>query len=318
MSITINYLPHSRPIEYWRLTSYFLNKIKPENKKKIKINVLATDDRSWLDYLGNDIDSQSIIFPYGGNYLAKSYFASKDENPYSVKLDEDCFMSNHVWDYMIENIHILDDPDTLLLSPLVSTNIPLVDEFIEAYVEDSEVKKQLYSLFKNRHMPNNLWGVDYTSLNKYTVDSEEWNPEDYYKGVADINHYYRGIHPVRISIEAQLLLNEYILNTIDKLLSKQDYSLKEFNRPYFTNNIFAFKTEDWRKILQLPNDGFDEVPLSEYKNAYSKKCYYIDNGFCVHPMYNTVFGYNPQFDIGMNNGLKKEIEIVNQFVQKIL
>jgi hypothetical protein len=316
--ITIDYLPHARPIEYWRLTSHFLNGIKPENKKKIKINILATNDEPWLDYLDPDIAAQVIIFPYNGNYLAKANMASKDENPYSVKLDEDCFMNSHVWDYMIENINILDDPDTLLISPLVSTNIPLVDQFIEAYIDDVEVKEQLYSFFKNRYMPNNLWGVDYTSLNKHTVDAEKWDSETYYKGVADINHYYRGIHPVRISVEAQLLLSEYVLNTMDKFLSKQEYSLKEFNRPYFTNNIFAFKTEDWRKVLELPNDGFDEVPLSEYKNAHNKKCYYIDNGFCVHPMYNTVFGFNPEFNIGMNNGLQKEIEIVNQFVQKIL
>lgn len=316
--ITIDYLPHARPIEYWRLTSHFLNKIKPENKKKIKINILATNDEPWLDYLDSDIAAQVIIFPYNGNYLAKAHLASKDDNPYSVKLDEDCFMNNHVWDYLIENIHILDDPEVLLLSPLVSTNIPLVDEFIEGYIEDEEVKNQLHQLFLQRLMPNNLWGVDYTSLNKYTIEASEWNSEEYYKGVASIDHYYRGIHPVRISVQAQLLLSEYVLNNMDKFLTKQEYSLKEFNRPYFTNNVFAFKTEDWRKVLELPNDGFDEVPLSEYKNAHNKKCYYIDNGFCVHPMYNTVFGFNPEFNIGMDNGLQKEIEIVNRFVEKIL
>ena len=316
--ITIDYLPHARPIEYWKLTSHFLNNIKPENKKKIKVNILATNDTNWADYLDPEIACQVIIFPYNGNYLAKAKMASNDPNPYSIKLDEDCFMSSHVWDYFIENIHILDDPETLIFSPLVSTNIPLVDQFIEAYIEDEEVKNQLYTLFLNRTMPNNIWGVDYSSLNKYTVNAETWNSEEYYQGVRNINHYYRGIHPVRISIEAQLLLNDYILNTMDRFLAKHEYSIKEFDRPYFTNNVFAFRTEEWRNVLQLPNDGFDEVPLSEYKNAQNKKCYYIDNGFCAHPMYNTVFGYNPESNIGMNNGLQKEIEIVNQYVQKIL
>lgn len=316
--ITIDYLPHARPIEYWQLTSYFLNKIKPENKKKIKVNILATNDQPWLDYLDKDIAAQIIIFPFNGNYLAKANLASKDENPYSVKLDEDCFMNNHVWDYFIENIHVLDDPDTLIFSPLVSTNIPLVDKFIDSYVEDIEVKEELYRIFLKRLMPNNLWGVDYSSLNKYTLEATTWNSEEFYKGVAEIKHYYRGIHPVRISIEAQLLLSEYILNNMNKFLTKQDYSIKEFNSPYFTNNIFAFKTENWRKILELPNDGFDEVPLSEYKNANNKKCYYIDNGFCIHPMYNTVFGFSPEFNIGREGSLQEEIQIVNRLIKKII
>ena len=109
-----------------------------------------------------------------------------------------------------------------------------------------------------------------------------------------------------------------LLSPSRPFLAKHYYSIKEFDRPYFTNNVFAFRTEEWRNVLQLPNDGFDEVPLSEYKNAQNKKCYYIDNGFCAHPMYNTVFGYNPESNIGMNNGLQKEIEIVNQYAQKIL
>lgn len=318
MSITINYLPHSRPIEYWKITSHFLNKIKEENKSKIKVNILATEDREWLNYLDPKINSNVILFPFNGNYLNKVHFASKDSNPYSVKLDEDCFMSNYVWDFLIENINILDDPKNLLISPLVSTNIPLVDKFIESYITDNEVKNKLYEYFLNRTMPSNIWGVDYTSLNEYTINSDYWDSEKYYEGVAKINHYYRGIHPVRISAESQILINEYILNTIDRFFSKDNYSIKEFKAPYFTNNVFAFKTEDWRKILSLPNDGFDEVPLSEYKNAHNKKCFYIENGFCIHPMYNTVFGYNPQFNIGMDNGLQKEIEIVQNIASKVL
>ena len=318
MSITINYLPHSRPIEYWKITSHFINKIKPENKKRIKVNILATEDRPWLDYLDRDIDANVIIFPFNGNYLKKVHLASKDENPYSVKLDEDCFMSNYVWDFLIENIGILDDPENLLISPLVSTNIPLVDKFIESYIIDEDVKEKLYQHFLNRTMPSNIWGVDYTSLNQYTIQSDKWDSEKYYEGVWKINHYYRGIHPVRISVESQLLINEYIINSLDRFFSEHNYSIEEFKGPYFTNNVFAFKTENWRKILSLPNDGFDEVPLSEYKNAHNMKCFYIENGFCIHPMYNTVFGYNPQFDIGMDNGLQKEIEIVKEIASKIL
>ena len=316
--ISIYYLPHTRPIEYTKLTFHYLNQIKPENKEKIQLNIFATNDTDWVQYVHPDIKIRVIIFPYNGNYLHKVSMASEDNNPYCVKLDEDCFMSNHVWDYLIENINILESDENLLLSPLVSTNIPLVDEFIESYVLDKDVKNKLYNYFLQRLMPNDLWGVDYTSLNKHTIDTDKWNPDQYYDSVWKINHYYRGIHPIRISVESQLLISDYIYETTDRFFRKHDYNIKEFTRPYFTNNIFAFKTKDWKKILMMPNDGFDEVPLNEYKNKYNKKCFYIENGFCMHPMYNTVFGFNPKFNIGMNNGLQKEIEIVQKFVNKLI
>lgn len=316
--ISIYYLPHTRPIEYTKLTFHYLNQIKSENKKKIQLNIFATNDADWMQYVDPEIKTRVIIFPYNGNYLHKVNMASEDNNPYCIKLDEDCFMSNHVWDYLIENIDILESEENLLLSPLVSTNIPLVDEFIESYILDEDLKNKIYDHFQKRLMPNDLWGVDYSSLNRHTIESDKWNPQEYYDSVWKINHYYRGIHPIRISVESQLLISDYIYQTTDRFFSKHEYSIKEFNRPYFTNNIFAFKTKDWKKILMMPNDGFDEVPLNEYKNQENKKCFYIENGFCMHPMYNTVFGFNPKFNIGMNNGLQKEIEIVQQFANKLL
>ena len=41
--ISINYLAHNRPKKFWEITKYFLNKIKPENKSKIRVNILATE-----------------------------------------------------------------------------------------------------------------------------------------------------------------------------------------------------------------------------------------------------------------------------------
>ena len=44
--ITINYLSHNR-LHYSDLMFYFLSKIKPENKAKLKLNILASVECDW-------------------------------------------------------------------------------------------------------------------------------------------------------------------------------------------------------------------------------------------------------------------------------
>ena len=68
--ININYLAHNRPKEFWEITKYFLNKIKPENKSKIRVNILATETPEWEALDG--IETNLISFSHGGmNYMEK-------------------------------------------------------------------------------------------------------------------------------------------------------------------------------------------------------------------------------------------------------
>ena len=57
---------------------------------------------------------------------------------YAVKLDEDCFIPNHVWDYIIENIDVLDDEDNFVLTPMLSNGIPHTDRFVESFIKDAD------------------------------------------------------------------------------------------------------------------------------------------------------------------------------------
>ena len=61
MKIEINFLQHRR--NFIPLFVYLLNKIKEENKKHIKLNLLLTDrlDLSWISELTN-IDYQVINY----------------------------------------------------------------------------------------------------------------------------------------------------------------------------------------------------------------------------------------------------------------
>ncbi len=76
-------------------------------------------------------------------------------------------------------------------------------------------------------MPNGLWGVDYTPLNEFTIHANEWDYKQFYNGVNNLNTNTKGIHPLRICYESQVSINEYILNNIEKLTDKHEYSLIE-------------------------------------------------------------------------------------------
>lgn len=315
--ITINYLAHDRSNNFWNITRHFLNLIKKENKSKIRVNILSTHT---TDFEGLDgIETNIVLFNSGYNYMSKVEYALSQNTKYSVKLDEDCFIGNHVWDYMIENVDLLESDNNFILAPLLSNNIPLVDQFIESFVTDESVKQQIYSDFLKRNMPNGLWGVDYTPLNAYTLQASSWDSNAFYKGVSKIDHYYKGIHPIRICAEAQVMLNNYIMDNFHKITDKQDYSIEEFTCPYYTNSIFLIKTEDWKRVVLTPgSDGFDEVPFNNFKNAYNKKTYYVKNGFSIHLTYNTI--HNPshnRWGIGMSNGIEYETNLLKKINNKL-
>lgn len=316
--ITINYLCHVRPQKIWKITEYFLNKIKPENKSKIRVNILATEIEEWDSLDG--IETNLITFSHGNmNYMQKINHALSQDTKYSVKLDEDCLINNHVWDYIIENIDILEDDENFALCPLLSNNIPLVDYFIEQFVEDENVKKNIFEHFLSRSMPNGLWGVDYSPLNQYTINATSWNHTEFYNGVRKINHHYKGIHPIRICAEAQIILNDYIMNNFEKMLNKQEYFIEEFTCPYYTNSVFFIKTEDWRRVLKMSAyDAFDEVQFNMFKEQHDKKIFYVNNGFSLHLTYNTIHNINHNmWGIGMNNGQDYEAKLIEKIYEKI-
>ena len=318
--ITINYLSHNRKNfwKYWEITSHFLNKIKPENKSKIKLNILSTKDYNWENNI-DGIDFEVHTFPdVELNYMQKINVALEETNKYSVKLDEDCFISNHVWDYIIENINVLDHEDNFILTPMLSNGIPHTDRFVESFIDDEDVRKKIYECYLNQEMPVGLWGADYSPLNSYTINAATWNSNAFFEGVYKLNTYLKGIHPIRICANAQLLLNNYIVENFKRLISKHDYNIKEFTEPYYTTSTFIIKTEDWRKLLDIgAHDSFDEIQLNLYKEKYNKKFLYIENGFGIHTIYNTMYGNKNIWNIGMENGNTYELEFVDSIIGKL-
>ena len=286
--ISIDYLTWVRP-QFHKLLFYFMDKIKPENKKKIKLNILATSGQEGV-FAGmpKDIVHDIVYFPSGLNYPAKNNFSITRPETYSIKLDEDILMSNYMWDFIIENIERVDD--AMLMSPILSANIPYVDEYMRGLFTPEERKAVEASFLKVRL--GVAWGVDYSVLNKHTIDAEEWNPEEYWNSVkSEIKHPYKGIHPLRVSSVAHDLLNGYSLNHLDKIFGKNYFRLTERNMVYFTNSFFAMRTDLWKEAptrKDLHVDPYDEVPISLLMHERGLKALAIENGYAMHLCFNNV------------------------------
>jgi hypothetical protein len=316
--ININYFSNSR-LEIYPLIFHFLKKIKTENKKNIKLNILTTQDKIdfFEKYIDEDLNTVILTFNNGFNYTEKLKYVLELDSEYSIKLDEDCIINNHIWDYMIENCGILNDENNLLLSPLLSTTLPSCDEFINEFLSNEEGEK-IKKYFLSQEMPNGLFNVDYSPLNKYTIYAKEWIPNDYYKGLSELKTNIKGMHPMRISYNAQTNINDFILDNYQKLLNKNQYSIFEINSPYFTNNLFLIKTNTWKNIFNLYGSIYDEIPISDFKNKYNKRFMFIKNGFGIHTMYNTIYGNNNKWNIGGMDSEEKELAFISNLKKIIL
>jgi hypothetical protein len=283
--------------EFFDVTAKFLNGIKQENKKKIHLNILTLDRHEHLyDGKLQGISYTIIPFEYGFNYPEKVNFMVSQEAPYTVKLDEDVFIPTHVWDYFIENIPRLDNPKYVALSPILSNGVPTADWFIEQFFEQDrkngiDDQQPLYDIILNTHMGVNC--IDYSSLNEFTTGAKKWECEKFYEAVRKFPHYYKGIHPIRCSLEAQVKLLELLSQDkyVDKFITDTPKSVMFSDRPYFCNSVFAIKTDLYRKIWYdntLRRDEFDEVPINLYREQNNLRWLFISRGFSIHTAYNWV------------------------------
>jgi hypothetical protein len=321
--LTINYLPFNNwRKDYYKLAFYFLNKIKDDNKKKIFLHIAIQkgEEKIWEDRIKelDDIDVEIIGYDNGQNYLKKLYYGINKNTKYSIKMDEDIFINNYILDYMIDNIEELDNEDNLMMTTILSNNIPGIDLFIEGAF-DEESKKVIYSYFLQRYMPDGLWS-NYSSLNKHTIHAEEWNANGYYDDLRRLPTNFKGMHPIRISWEAEFFLNNFILENIDIIKNKNDYSIMKKSYPYFTNSFFAIKTKVWKDIIENHRlgDSFDEVGINKYMRDNNKSILFIRNSYSIHTMFNTIQGSGNRWGIGNDSGREKELEFFYKLLEKII
>jgi len=295
MKIGINYLPFRRE-HFAKLAFHFLCKAKPENKSQVEVNILTTADHGpigrWnglVEMLRSNGVRTNLVDTTVQDYMVKISYAVAQDIEYSIKMDEDCFINEDVWNYWIENIDVLDDDTNTLFAPMLSTGIPTCDYVVEML--DEPDRHTMRAMFGSTHIPN-IWGVDYSDLNAVST-SGSWHQDNFYHLVKQINHHYKGIHPIRVNERAQNELNRIILRNVDKFLLPRQHSLLFSKHPYYCNSFFAIKTSKWRDIVsdkRLFRDDFDEVPINLHRESNDHNFVFIENSFGIHTMYNTIYG----------------------------
>lgn len=289
----IVYLPHRR-LEF---SSSLLSELSRSDKSKFHLSIMIYGERidefkpmleAALAY-GISASIEVACHTNIRNYIQKAEYATKMPYEYSIKLDEDIFLSHHVFDFMFtKGCELLEDPQNLFCTPALSNGIPSVQNFMDTYLTDDE-KMKLVDVFSKSKIPKGLWGVNWDR--EQLVLSGGYNHDTWFDTVARNPHYYKGLHPIRYDWDSQLLMNEYVKKYIGKFNDPVEFTVQEINRPYFCNSVFLIKTSEWNRIVNNQSlfvDDFEEVPLNRHWKNTGKKGLCITNAFGIHTMYNTL------------------------------
>jgi len=270
-----------------------INKSHKKNKWKLLIATHTGENNLYIDVLAKyDISYDIVNVPGDNNYLRKVNYAltyAKENNiPYIMKCDNDIFIKSQTFDYMIDNLNLLENGNHLTIGPTLTSGIPSIEYFIESFL-DEEAITQIKQMFLKTQLYDRD-GACYDFLNKHTVRSTEWDKESYFNSVKNMDHHYKGIHPIRFNQEALHFLNAYIMNNKERFMKDYELSIIDNdNSPYLCNSIFCIKTDTYDKIVSdgsLYVDPFDEVPVNKYAWNNNMNHLFVKNGYAIHMYYN--------------------------------
>mgnify|MGYP001580807077 CR=1 FL=1 len=102
-------------------------------------------------------------------------------------------------------------------------------------------------------------------------------------------------------------------------LENRNFFIETLKYPYLCNSFFAIKTKTYNKILNdkslyAPGDGFDEVPVNNYRNTTGGKFLTIPNAFGIHILYNTL---HCEMGLSLDEMNNMENSFYQQFSDKI-
>ena len=311
MQLLIFYLTNNRRHYTFSKFIEMLNMSQKKDQWKLLILTNSHDENFYIENLKqyNDMNYDTTNVEPDNNYLRKVNFAGdyakKNNIPYVMKCDNDIFLKAQTLDFMIDNLHLLENTTNLTIGPVLTSGIPGIELFIEQFL-DHEAKKKIEELFLQTKFYNRD-GAIYDFLNKHTLNATEWKKEEFFESVKSMNHHYKGIHPIRINETSLQFLNEYIIKNKDRFLQNNNELsiIDNNNSPYLCNSIFCIKTETYIKILldnSLYVDSFDEVPLNKYAWKNNMKHLFVKNGFAIHMYYNW-----------KNNHMEYERQFCNDF-----
>jgi hypothetical protein len=220
------------------------------------------------------------------NYMTRTRDALNTESPYSCRLDDDIFMSSHVWDYLLASLSKLEDPNVMSITPILTAGIPTVDFFLLDFLDSKEFR-EVCSIFKQDSILRGCWGIDYSHLDDTIKDMVDWDPSTFYTELSKHQTPFKGVHPIRFSDNANIAISKYVVNNFDKFMAKQSYSLEPMQGVHNTH-LFTFRTSAWRESLEVMYDHFDELSLNVYSLSRNMTTYIIRNGYAIHTTYGSV------------------------------
>jgi len=225
--------------------------------------------------------------PGDGNYMEKIIHGIGREHEFSVKMDEDCILLSDGWDRFFNLIESMTNQD-LFCTGAISNGVPTCDFFVNNFIPNSkQIVNNLFSLTSY----GVGGGVDYSLLNYAKPQTVgDWNPNAFYQAVKQINHYYKGIHPVRMNFSVAKFINDMIFEAFPQSMRVVEGEIiRNTDYPYFCNSFFGIRTEDWKTIVSRRDlfiDPYEEVPLNRYWKETGRNML-IDTGIPIlHTMYN--------------------------------
>jgi hypothetical protein len=294
---------HSYRFRYTKFSVEQLSAIKKENAEKIALH-LYTDEsqvKLWTDELNQEkyesFEKQIHCMP-DDSYLPKVKIAQQTECEFSIKWDDDIFINSSAWDFLIENIDILNtNPDISIIAPILSNGMPSVDLFIKDFLTEGEIKK-VHNIFLKDGIKNhiNIWNCNFKKVQSYLDNVKEWNADEYWDvvretdstsgmGLPNYMPIAKGVHPARFSYDYNKLILDKISDNKNWITSKREYGIETHPTLYFCNNLFATKTSFWKDSQKLFYDGWDEGQLTLLNQMTNKKIGYIRNVCGIHMAY---------------------------------
>jgi hypothetical protein len=275
--------------------------IKDENKDKIKLYVFCNEGAKaeWSnivnEYTDKNIETFLVLMP-SDDYIEKVRMLTQSDCEYICKWDDDCFINRYVWDFMIENVSVLENPNNSVILPVWGNGVPSVDMFIEDFF-DTKSTQRAHEIFIKDSISPDIWNCNFFELREIIKSFENWDYESFWKVVEDYDQtkdrnlpwYFsrvKGVHPARFSYEYNKFLYQYTLNNVDSLFDKQDYYLdRNFFTPYFCNNMFISKTKFYIDSQKEFFDHWDEGQLNTLSIKQNASPVYVRNCFGVHMAY---------------------------------
>ncbi len=312
---------HNYRFEYTKFCVEQLTKIKKENLDNIILHIYADQNQTqfWIEELNKSkyisLKNKIHCMP-NDSYLPKVIIAQQTECEFSIKWDDDIFINSSAWDFLIENINILNiNPDISIIAPILSNGMPSVDLFVKDFLTEDEIKKA-HNIFLKDGIKNhiNIWNCDFKKVQSYLDSAKEWNADEYWDvvrktdstsgmGLPSYMPIAKGVHPARFSYDYNKFILDKISDNKNWITSKREYRIETHPTLYFCNNIFATKTSFWKESQKLFQDGWDEGQLTLLNQITNKKIAYIRNVCGIHMAY----GYT-----------EKQRELETYFISKFL